>query len=285
MQYWTPDLKRRSLIKPKILFAMMLILGSGLMLLPFWVMVITSLTPSAEVFTNRHHTWVWPPDWSNYTRLFTSIPMARYALNSALVSVITTVVHVFLCAMAGYGFAKFEFKGKTLLFTLCLLTLLIPPQVNIVPLFFMMNQFDWMNTYWALIVPGLFGAFGIILLRQWFSTLPNELLDAAHLDGCNAWQTFIKVALPLATPALAALAIFVFIGSWNSFMWPLIVTHSPELRTLPVGLAELKGSYRDVMDWSVLMAAATVSVIPVCVVFLLGQRQFLTGLTEGGVKE
>lgn len=272
-------------LSPKTIWAVLLLLGSGLMLFPFWVMLITSVTPSAEVFTNRHQVWVWPPDLSNYTRLFTRIPMATYVWNSLFVSVMTTVIHVLLCAMAGYGFAKYEFRGKTVLFTLCLLTLMIPPQVNIVPLFFMMNQLHWMNTYWALIVPGLFGAFGVILLRQWFSTLPNELLDAAQLDGCNAWQTFWRVGLPLALPALAALAIFIFIASWNSFMWPLIVTHSPELRTLPVGLAELKGSYRDVMDWSVLMAAATVSVIPVCVVFLIGQRQFLAGLTDGGVKE
>lgn len=276
--------KIKIIIGPRTGWFIALLLGSGLMLFPFWVMLVTSLTPPEQVFTDHRQWWVWPLHFDNYVRLFQHIPMGRYVLNSLFVSVTTTVIHVLLCAMAGYGFAKFEFPYKNLWFTLCLLTLMIPPQVNIVPLFYMMKQLGWMNSYWALIVPGLFGAFGVFLLRQWFVTLPNELLDAAELDGCNPWQTFYKIALPLAAPALAALAIFIFIGSWNSFMWPLIVTHSPEIRTLPVGLAELKGSYRDVMDWTVLMAAATVSVLPVCIVFLLGQKQFMQGLTDGGLK-
>jgi multiple sugar transport system permease protein len=192
---------------------------------------------------------------------------------------------VLFAAMAAYAFSRMHFPYKNSLFFIFLMTLMVPPQVNIVPLFFMMKEFHWLNSYWALIVPGLFGAFGVFLLRQWFNGLPKELEDAARMDGCNPWQTFWQIALPLSTPALAALAIFTFIGSWNSFMWPLIVTNSDSIRTLPVGVAALKGSFRDTTDWTVLMAAATLSIVPVVVVFLLGQKQFMKGILAGGLKE
>jgi multiple sugar transport system permease protein len=211
--------------------------------------------------------------------------MDRYFWNSVFVAVVTTVGQVLLSAMAAYAFARFQFPGKNVVFFLFLITLMVPPQVNIVPLFFMMKAFGWVNTYWALIVPGLFGAFGVFLMRQWFQGLPRELEDAARIDGCNPWQIFWQVALPLSGPALAALAIFAFIGSWNSFMWPLIVTYSDGLRTLPVGMAELKGSFRDTTDWPLLMAATTLSVLPVIGVFLVGQRYFIKGMLMGSVKE
>jgi multiple sugar transport system permease protein len=163
--------------------------------------------------------------------------------------------------------------------------MMIPPQVNIVPLFLVMKLFHWVDSYAGLVVPGLFGAFGVFLLRQWFNALPQELEEAARMDGCNPWQVFVHVALPLARPALAALAIFVFIGSWNSFMWPLVITQSDAMRTLPVGISALKSSFRDVTDWGVLMAASTLSIIPIVLVFLAGQRQFIRGLLQGGVKE
>ena len=178
-----------------------------------------------------------------------------------------------------------HFPHKNKIFFLFLVTLMVPPQVNIVPLFFLMKTFHWLDTYAALIVPGLFGAFGVFMLRQWFNGLPRELEDAARIDGCNPWQIFWRVALPLATPALAALAIFVFLGAWNSFMWPLIVTNSDSMRTLPVGIATLKGSFRDTTDWTILMAAATLSILPVVGIFLLGQKQFMQGLMTGGSKE
>ncbi len=223
--------------------------------------------------------------WENYSRLFAQAPMGLYFWNSVLVSIITTIGYVLFAAMAAYAFSRMHFPYKNILFFIFLMTLMVPPQVNIVPLFFMMKEFHWLNSYWALIVPGLFGAFGVFLLRQWFNGLPKELEDAARMDGCNPWQTFWQIALPLSTPALAALAIFTFIGSWNSFMWPLIVTNSDSIRTLPVGVAALKGSFRDTTDWTVLMAAATLSIVPVVVVFLLGQKHFMKGILAGGLKE
>jgi multiple sugar transport system permease protein len=272
-------------LTPRTFWIITLVCGALAMAGPFWVMLSTSLMLQEQVFK-------FPPDlvpnpvaWSNYVKVFQQVPMAQYFWNSVIVSVFTTLGQVFLCAMAGYGFSRLQFPHKNLLFMLFLVTMMIPPQVNIVPLFFVMKTFHWVDTYAGLIVPGLFGAFGVFLLRQWFNGLPKELEEAARIDGCNPFQVFLKVALPLAKPALAALAIFTFISSWNSFMWPLVVTQSDALRTLPVGIAALKSSYRDITDWSILMAASTISIVPILLVFLVGQRQFIQGILQGGVKE
>jgi multiple sugar transport system permease protein len=263
-----------------------LLLGAVAMMAPFWVMIVTSLTNAGEVLrATGPNLFVWPPDGSNYATLFRELPLGQYFWNSVFVTVVTTVIHVLLCAMAGYAFSRMRFPGREPLFLLVLITLMVPPQVNIVPLFFLMKQLHWVNTYWALIVPGLFGGFGVFLLRQWFNALPKELEEAALLDGCSPWQTFWKIALPLAGPALAALSIFVFIGAWNSFLWPLVVTHSDELRTLPVGLAALKESFRETTNWPLLMGASTLSVLPVVIVFMLGQKQFMAGVMSGSSKE
>jgi multiple sugar transport system permease protein len=270
-------------VKQGLLWLLMLI-GALLMGLPFWVMVVTSLVKPDEVFQMPPRLWpAW--QWGNYQRLFQLAPLGVYFFNSVLVSVVTTVGHVLCSAMAGYAFSRLHFPHKNKVFFIFLITLMVPPQVNIVPLFFLMKTFHWLDTYAALIVPGLFGAFGVFMLRQWFNGLPRELEDAARIDGCNHWQVFWRVALPLAKPALAALAIFVFLGAWNSFMWPLIVTNSDQMRTLPVGIATLKGSFRDTTDWTILMAAATLSILPVVGVFLLGQKQFMQGIMAGGSKE
>lgn len=264
---------------------LLLFAGALFMMLPFWVMIITSFVKPDEVFQLPPRLWTDVWHWENYARLFEQAPMQLYFWNSVFVSVVTTIGYVLFSAMAGYAFSRLHFPHKNTIFFIFLMTLMVPPQVNIVPLFFLMKQFHWLDTYTALIVPGLFGAFGVFMLRQWFNGLPRELEDAARMDGCNPWQTFWRVALPLAGPALAALAIFVFINTWNSFMWPLIVTNSEHIRTLPVGLAALKGSFRDTTDWTVLMAAATLSILPVVVVFLLGQKQFMKGIMSGGLKE
>lgn len=252
---------------------------------PFWVMLSTSLMGQEQVFKFPPDLFPNPVHWENYVKVFQQVPMLRYFINSVFVSLVTTVGQVFFCAMAAYGFSRLSFSGKNLLFLLFLVTMMIPPQVNIVPLFFVMKHFHWVDTYAGLIVPGLFGAFGVFLLRQWFNGLPQELEEAARIDGCNPLQIFFRIALPLAKPALVALGIFAFISAWNSFMWPLVITQSDALRTLPVGIAALKSSYRDITDWSILMAASTLSIIPIVLVFLVGQRQFIQGILQGGVKE
>ena len=163
--------------------------------------------------------------------------------------------------------------------------MMIPPQVNIVPLFFIMRELHLIDTFGALILPGLFGGFGIFLMRQWFKSMPDELLDAAKIDGCNYFEIFYKIALPLALPAIMTLAIFTFITMWNSFMWPLIVTNSDAIRTLPVAIAGLKGSYRETIEWGQLMACTVITTIPVILIFLAGQKYFINGIMQTGSKE
>jgi multiple sugar transport system permease protein len=201
------------------------------------------------------------------------------------VALVTTLGQVVFAAMAGYAFARLNFKYRNALFLMVLITMLVPPQVNIIPLFFLMRQFHWINTYQALILPGVFGGFGIFMMRQYFLGLPKDLEEAAKIDGCNIFTTFFKIAMPLALPAIATLAIFTFVSSWNSFMWPLIVTNTESMRTLPVGLAIFKGSFREITLWGDLLACAVICTLPVVGVFLLGKKYFINDILQGGVKE
>ena len=270
----------------KILLAYVLLtIGAVSMLVPFFWMLATSLMSAKQIFSYPPVLIPSPLHPQNYSDVAKSIPVTKYFLNSAIIAVITTIGQIIISSMAAYAFARLNFKHKEPLFLIILATMMIPPQVNIVPLFFIMRELNWIDTYQALIVPGLFGGFGVFLLRQWFKTLPADLEDAAKIDGCNPFQTYLKIALPLAAPALATLGIFTFITTWNSFMWPLIVTNSDYMRTLPVGLAIFKGSFRETTEWGQLMACAVISVVPVIGVFLLGQKYFIKGIMTGGLKE
>lgn len=263
----------------------LLTIGAVSMLVPFFWMTATSLMDQKQIFSYPPELIPNPVILKNYAGVVSSIPVVNYFFNSVIVAVLTTVGQIITASCAAYAFARLKFKYREPIFFVFLATMMIPPQVNIIPLFFIMREFHWIDTFWALIVPGLFGGFGIFLLRQWFKTLPADLEDAAKIDGCNPFQTYLKIALPLALPALATLGIFTFIASWNSFMWPLIVTNSDTMRTLPVGLAVFKGSFRETTEWGQLMACAVISVIPVIGVFLLGQKYFIKGIMMGGVKE
>ena len=187
--------------------------------------------------------------------------------------------------MAGYAFARLNFKYRDTLFLVILITMLVPPQVNIIPLFFLMRELHLIDTYQALILPGLFGGFGVFMIRQYFLGLPKDLEDSAKIDGCNPFETFFKIAFPLALPVITTLAIFTFVTSWNSFMWPLIVTNSEEMRTLPVGLAIFKGSFREITLWGELLACSVICSVPVVTVFLLGKKYFINDILQGGIKE
>jgi len=269
----------------KIIGYILLSAGTLSMLVPFIWMLATSLMHQKQIFSYPPELIPNPLTFDNYLNVNKSIPIVSYFLNSSFIAIVTTIGQVIIASMAAYAFARLEFKFKEPLFLLVLATMMIPPQVNIIPLFFIMRELHWIDTYQALIVPGLFGGFGVFLLRQWFKGLPGDLEDAAKIDGCNPFQTFWKIALPLAVPAIATLAMFTFITTWNSFMWPLIVTNSDSMRTLPVGLAIFKGSFRETTEWGQLMACAVISVIPVIGVFLLGQKYFIKGIMMGGVKE
>ena len=260
---------------------LILILVALSMLLPFFAMFLISLSGNENIFTDYKNINL---SFCAYKNVFNSIPVIKYFLNSLIVALLTTLGQVIISALAGYGFARLKFKGSDVLFFIIVLTMMIPPQVNIVPLFYLMSKLGWINTYQALIVPGIFGGFGVFLMRQYFLNFSKELEEASRIDGCNAFQTFYKIALPCAAPAIATLSIFTFITTWNSFMWPLIVTNTETMRTLAVGLTIFKGSFREITLWGELMACACICSIPVIVIFMLGKK-YLINAQEGIGKE
>lgn len=263
---------------------LLLTLGAVLMVLPFLLMVTLALSPSDKVMTYPPLLFPKQLTTKNFSDVMSAGNFFQYFINSIFISICTTVGQMLTCSMAGYAFARLDFKFKNQIFLIFLATMMIPTQVNLVPLFSLMQKLGWVNTYFALIVPGLFSAFGIFLMRQYFLTLPKELEDSGKIDGCTQWGIFWKIFFPLSVPALAALGIFSFIATWNSFLWPLLVTNSESLRTLPVGLAAFKSSFREVTNWSLLMAGTLISVVPAVGVFLAGQKYFIAGITSGSVK-
>lgn len=255
------------------------------MLYPFFAMVNLSFADENAIFSQSSKLFYGGLTFENYKNVFAQIPISRYFLNSLIVATITTFGQVIFSALAGYAFARLTFKFREPLFLIILITMLIPPQVNIIPLFFLMREIHLINSYPALILPGLFGGFGIFLMRQYFLGLPKDLEEAAKIDGCNIFETFFKIALPLALPTVATLALFTFVTTWNSFMWPLIVTNTESMRTLPVGLAVFKGSFREITQWGELLACSVICTIPVIGVFLIGKKYFINDIMQGGVKE
>lgn len=266
----------------KIFLYTILILIALSMLLPFFAMFLISLSGNENIFTDYKNINL---NFCAYKNVFESIPVAKYFLNSLIVALVTTLGQVIISAFAGYGFARLKFKGSEVIFFIIVLTMMIPPQVNIVPLFWLISKLGWINTYQAMIVPALFGGFGVFLMRQYFLDFSQEIEDASKLDGCNPLQTFIKVALPCATPALATLSIFTFVSSWNSFMWPLIVTNTDSMRTLAVGLTIFKGSFREITLWGELTACSCICSIPVIIVFLVGKKYLINNPKDGIGKE
>lgn len=263
---------------------LLLAMGAILTVAPFILLLTTSLMRYAQ-------TVAYPPEWiprpavlTNYIHALAKTPLPRYFANSLIVALATTGGQLLTGSMAGFAFARLRFKGRGPLFFAVLATMMIPVQVNLVPLYVLVAKLGWVDSYQALILPDLAGALGIFLFRQWFLNLPAELEDAGRIDGCNPWQLYWKVAMPGALPATATLGIFQFLASWNTFMWPLVVTNSDALRTLPVGLAAFRSSMWDTTDWGLMMAATAVSVVPTVLVFLLGQRYLIKGLMDGAVK-
>ncbi|MFA5093811.1 MAG: ABC transporter permease subunit [Candidatus Omnitrophota bacterium] len=218
----------------------------------------------------------------NYVDVLVSGPFGRYFFNSALISLLITFGNIIFCSMVAYAFARKEFPGKDALFLLIIASIMIPPQVLMIPMFSLMKNLHWLNTYWALIIPALVEPFNIFLLRQYIKTLPKDVEEAALIDGANEWQVLFKVIIPLSRPALAIVGINTFMGSWNTFLYPFLLTNTTEMRTLPVGLALYKSLYS--VDWTHLMAASSITAIPVIVVFLAFQKHIIAGLTSGALK-
>jgi ABC-type glycerol-3-phosphate transport system permease component len=225
--------------------------------------------------------------FANYQRLFTEWPFARWYLNSLMVAVLVTIAVLFFTSLAGLGFAKYRFKGRGPMFALMLGSTMIPFELILIPLFILMSRLGWTNSYAALIIPFMAPALGIFLMRQYISTLPSELMEAARIDGTSEFGIYWRIMLPLMRPALAAQAILTFLGSWNSFLWPLTVLRNRDSMTLPIGTVSMMGGITAGSEPPVgaSMAAATLITIPVIIVFLMVQRYYISGLTAAGVKE
>jgi multiple sugar transport system permease protein len=264
------------------LLYLILISSSLLMVAPFYWMVTTSLKLEEFVYAAPPQWWPDPLTLIHYSEVFTRIPFLRYFQNSVIVASLTTIGHVFFDTLAAYAFAKLRFPGRDRIFFLMLLGLMVPFQVNLIPLYRIMGALQWLDKYAALIVPSLTSIFGIFLMRQYLQSIPDELLDAARIDGCGEFWVFGRIVVPLAMPGVATLVIFTFMDLWNSFLWPRIVTSSEAMFTLPVGLAQLQ--LKNTSNWTQIMAGATLTALPMILVFLLMQRRFIEGMTAGAVK-
>jgi multiple sugar transport system permease protein len=243
--------------------------------------VVTSITPSGSL-SGGPSLVVQDPTLDAYRTLADSMPIWRIIANSFLVAIVSTVLQLVTASMAAYAFGRLEFKAKPVVFAAYLATLMIPLQVLVVPLFIQMTRLQLNDTYFALLAPTIASAFGIFLLRQAVEGVPRELDEAATLDGAGHLRIFGTVIMPLVRPALATLAVFAFMGSWNSFLWPLVVIRSPELMTLPLGLATLQGQFTT--QWDVVMAGSVVSILPIALVYLVAQRHIIAGMSHTGLK-
>ena len=267
---------------PALLLYGLLAVGLLLALAPLLWMVAASLMPPGEANSYPPRLWPSAVTFEHYTALFTRLDLARYLLNSTLLAGAVTAISLFVNSMAGYAFAKFRFRGRDRLFRGLLAALVIPGQVAMLPLFLLLKQFGLINTYGGVIVPGMASIFGIFLIRQYLLAIPDSLLDAARMDGASEFRIYWSLVLPLCRPILITLAIFTFMGTWNDFMWPLIVLTDSSMYTLPVALANLLGEH--VQDTELMMAGSVLTVLPVMLLFVALQKYYIAGIMLGGMK-
>lgn len=276
------DVQNYYRIVKKVVFHVVIYTVALATIAPFIWMVLTSVKDLGDIF-------VYPPKWlpskihlENYARAFQAAPFGRYYLNSIMVAVCVTLGQLATCSLAAYAFARLKFWGRDVIFYIFLGTMMIPYQVTMIPSFMVLHWLGWIDTYKALIVPGLASAFGTFLLRQFFLTIPKELEEAAYLDGCSKFKVLWRIIVPLSKPALATLAIFTFMGTFNDFIWALIVINSEELRTVQLGLAIFRDRY--ITDWDLLMAGSVMATLPILLVFFFAQKYFIKGITLSGIK-
>ena len=262
----------------------LLVLGSLIMLIPFLWMVLMSVKSLDEVYT--FPPTILPREWlfSNYLEVWNQVPVARFFANSSMVSLLATLGVLFTSSLGGYSFARIDYPGRNTIFLMYLSTMMIPFAVIMIPLFIQMRIFGWVNSLAALIVPGLFSAWGTFLMRQFMMGIPKELEEAAEMDGCNHLRIYAQIIMPLCKPVLATLAIFTFMGFWNDFLWPLIMISSRHKKTLPLGLAGFQQRVSLNTPWHLVMALAVVSVLPILIVFILGQKYYVRGIVTSGLK-
>jgi multiple sugar transport system permease protein len=258
----------------------LLALGGVLMVLPFVSMLATSLKPNAEVYQLA----LLPrdPTLANYRRLFSASGFPRWIGNSLLVATLTTLSVAFFDSLVGYTLAKFRFRGRSLVFLAILSTLMVPTEMLVLPWYVLSKNLGWLDSYWGIMFPGLMTGFGTFLMRQFFEGVPDELVEAARVDGLGEFRIFWQVALPQVRPALAALAIFTFLGNWTAFLWPLIATTDRSLYTLPVGLASFSGEFQT--EWEMVMTGASVATLPTLLLFVALQRYIVRGFMLAGLK-
>jgi multiple sugar transport system permease protein len=266
----------------KGLLRVILIAGAITMVMPFIWMLSTSLKGLDDAITMPPQLLPNPIIWTNFSDIFQQVPFGRFMINTTLVAVGRTAGQVVTCSLAGYGFARMRFPGKNLLFMLYLAALMVPFQVIVIPEFILIKWLGWLDTYQALIVPGIFSAFGTFLLRQFFLTLPRSLEEAAIIDGCGLLGVLWRIVLPLSGPAISALVIFTFLWSWNDFLWPLVATKSNDMQVLSVGLLTLQGEYST--NWPYLSAGAVLASLPMLTIYILMQKRFVQGIAMTGIK-
>ncbi len=262
-----------------LLLHFVLILGSIVVLLPFLVMLLGSLLPKTAIL-QRSFT-ISDLTIENYFETFQMVPFGRFYLNSLIVSTGTTVIQILVASLAAFAFARLRFRGRETLFLIYLATLMIPFQVTMIPNFLIIRWLKWYNSYQALILPGAFSVFSTFLLRQYFLGIPMDMDEAARIDGASSFRIWAQIILPLAGPVLATLAIFNFQATWNEFLWPLVITNTESMRTIPIGLSSFQGQYST--EWHLLMAGSVVALLPVLVIYIIGQKWFVQGITLSGL--
>jgi multiple sugar transport system permease protein len=265
-------------------YALMLALAAFLMA-PFVWMVLVSLQPNRSPIPELGDLWPKQAHWENYgtVLLQSEVPVARFFVNSIVVAVAVVLGQLLVCSLAAYGFARLRFRGRDAVFVVFLLSMMFAGPVTQIPVYLMVRSFGWLDTYAALIVPGVSSAFSIFLLRQFFAQIPSELDEAARIDGAGEFKIYWRLILPMSKAALATAGVFTFISVWTDFFWPLLATDSLHMRTLEVGLSIFKNSYGG-MNWPLQMTAAVVVMLPILVVFLALQKHFVKGVTMGSIK-
>jgi multiple sugar transport system permease protein len=277
----TAPMLRMSAIKPgRIIIWTILLIGGLLMITPILFMFSTSLKTSGQIYDLR----LIPqsPTLANYIKVLTEGEFPRWFLNSSFVAISVTASNCFFDSLVGYTLAKFQFRGRQIVFIAILSTLMIPTEMLVIPWYLMSANLGWLDSYWGIMFPGMMTAFGTFLMKQFFETVPDDFIEAARMDGLNEFTIWWKIAMPLVTPALSALAIFTFLGNWTAFFWPLISTTSKELYTLPVGLTSF--AVEQSIQWEMIMTGAALATIPTLLVFLALQRFIVRGVMLAGLK-
>ncbi len=278
----TPTVRNRSRPIVTAMRYLLLTIGALTMIVPFLWMVSTGLKAPGSVLTIPPELFPKEPTLASFRKVMDVVPLGRMFINSLFVTVVVVTAQIVTGSLAAYAFARMRWRGRDAVFMIYLATLMIPSQVTITPLFILMRQLGWINTYQGLILPSIVSAFGTFLLRQAMLNVPREYEEAAFLDGANHFQVYRTIVMPMIRPALATLAVLATMASWNDFLWPLFATNDAHLMTLPVGLSLLQGEHTS--DWNLIMAGAVISVVPIILVFIAAQRTFINGMLQSGLK-